>query len=112
MASVADALPGSAPLHLRRLFADDPQRGKRFAIDACGIYLDYSKNRITAETIQLLIQLAEACGLRERLEAMFSGQKINVTEQPRGTSHGPARAYWRANFSRRYRRRAGSPSGA
>jgi len=79
------------PLHLRRLFADDPQRGKRFAIDACGIYLDYSKNRITAETVQLLIQLAEACGLRERLEAMFSGQKINVTER-RAVLHTALRA--------------------
>ncbi|RUX85078.1 glucose-6-phosphate isomerase, partial [Mesorhizobium sp. M7D.F.Ca.US.004.01.2.1] len=59
-------------MHLRQLFADYPQRGKRFAIDACGLYLDYSKNRITADTVQLLIELAEACGLRERLEAMFS----------------------------------------
>ncbi|WP_322414358.1 glucose-6-phosphate isomerase [Mesorhizobium huakuii] len=79
------------PLHLRQLFADDPQRGKRFAIDACGLYLDYSKNRITAETVQLLIQLAEACGLRERLEAMFSGQKINVTER-RAVLHTALRA--------------------
>lgn len=79
------------PLHLRQLFADDPQRGKRFAIDACGLYLDYSKNRVTAETIQLLIQLAEACSLRERLEAMFKGQKINVTER-RAVLHTALRA--------------------
>lgn len=79
------------PLHLRQLFADDPQRGKRFAIDACGLYLDYSKNRITAETVQLLIELAEACGLRERLEAMFNGQKINVTER-RAVLHTALRA--------------------
>ncbi|UVK49557.1 glucose-6-phosphate isomerase (plasmid) [Mesorhizobium sp. AR07] len=78
-------------LHLRQLFADDPQRGTQFAVDACGLYLDYSKNRITAETIQLLIQLAEACKLRERTEAMFKGQKINVTEQ-RAALHTALRA--------------------
>jgi len=61
------------PLHLRQLFANDPQHDKRFAIDACGIYLDYSKNHITAETVQLLIQLAETCRLRERLEGIPVG---------------------------------------
>jgi glucose-6-phosphate isomerase len=67
-------------IHLRNLFADDPQRGERFAIEAAGIYLDYSKNRITDETIRLLVNLAEECGLRERIDAMFRGDKINLTE--------------------------------
>lgn len=68
-------------LHLRQLFGDDPKRGERFSTQACGLYLDYSKNRITDETIHLLLRLAETRGLRERIEAMFTGQKINVTEQ-------------------------------
>ncbi len=68
-------------LHLRTLFAGDPNRGERFALDAVGIYLDYSKNRVTAETIQLLLELAESSGLRERIDAMFRGEKINVTEK-------------------------------
>lgn len=67
-------------ISLQQLFADDTQRGERFALDAAGIYLDYSKNRITDETLLLLFQLAEECGLREHREAMFSGQKINLTE--------------------------------
>src|SRR5674476_1114762 len=78
-------------LHLRQLFADDPQRGERFTAEACGLYLDYSKNRITDETLQLLVQLAEACNLREHIEAMFTGQKINVTEQ-RAVLHTALRA--------------------
>ena len=60
-------------LHLRQLFADDPGRGKRLAVEAGGIYLDYSKNRVTDETMRLLMGLAEECGLRERIDAMFSG---------------------------------------
>src|SRR5712692_4593343 len=68
-------------LHLRTLFAQDARRGERFACEAVGIYLDYSKNRITDETIQLLLELAESCGLRERIDAMFGGEKINVTEK-------------------------------
>jgi glucose-6-phosphate isomerase len=68
-------------LHLRQLFADDPGRGERLTAEAAGLYLDYSKNRITDETIQLLIGLAEACGLRDRIDAMFSGEPINVTEK-------------------------------
>ncbi|HEX9132515.1 MAG TPA: glucose-6-phosphate isomerase [Ktedonobacteraceae bacterium] len=68
-------------LHLRTLFAGDPNRGERFALDAAGIYLDYSKNRVTGETIQLLLELAESSGLRERIDAMFRGEKINVTEK-------------------------------
>ncbi|MHA6688694.1 glucose-6-phosphate isomerase [Mesorhizobium sp. A556] len=78
-------------LHLRQLFADDPQRGTRFTTEACGLYLDYSKNRITTETIALLLQLADACRLRERIEAMFTGQKINVTGQ-RAVLHTALRA--------------------
>ena len=66
--------------HLRSLFADDPHRGERMAVEGVGLYLDYSKNRITDETIGLLVNLAEECGLRERIEAMFRGEKINITE--------------------------------
>lgn len=68
-------------IHLRQLFADDPKRGERFTAEAVGLYLDYSKNRITDETLHLLVQLAEECGLRERIEAMFRGDAINMTEQ-------------------------------
>ncbi|MGB7590205.1 MAG: glucose-6-phosphate isomerase [Terriglobia bacterium] len=67
-------------VHLRQLFANDPGRGERFAAEGAGLYLDYSKNRVTDETIRLLVQLAEECGLRGRIDAMFSGEKINVTE--------------------------------
>jgi glucose-6-phosphate isomerase len=67
-------------LHLRNLFADDPKRGERLTIEAVGLYLDYSKNRITEETLKLLFRLAEECGLRDRIEEMFRGEKINLTE--------------------------------
>ena len=67
-------------VHLRTLFADDPRRGERLAAEGAGLYLDYSKNRITDETIGLFENLAEECRLRERIEAMFLGQKINITE--------------------------------
>ena len=67
--------------HLRQLFADDPKRGEVFVSEGAGIYFDYSKNRITGETIRLLVRLAEECGLRKRIDAMFSGEKINVTEK-------------------------------
>src|SRR3977135_536512 len=67
-------------LHLRQLFAEDPKRGERLALEAVDLYLDYSKNRITDETLKLLMQLAEECGLRARIDAMFSGEKINITE--------------------------------
>jgi glucose-6-phosphate isomerase len=77
--------------HLRDLFADDPRRGERFAVEDVGLYLDFSKNRITDETLKLLLQLAEDCGLRDRIEAMFSGQKINVTED-RAVLHTALRA--------------------
>ena len=66
--------------HLRDLFATDPHRGERLTLDACGIYLDYSKNRVTYDTIRMLLQLADQSGLRERIDAMFAGEKINVTE--------------------------------
>jgi glucose-6-phosphate isomerase len=78
-------------LHLRQLFADDPKRGERLTVEAAGLYLDYSKNRVTGETIGLLLRLAEECGLAERIEAMFGGQKINVTEQ-RAVLHVALRA--------------------
>ncbi len=67
-------------IHLRQLFAEDPQRGERMAFEAAGLYFDYSKNRITAESLKLLIQLAEESGLRERIESMFRGDRINITE--------------------------------
>jgi glucose-6-phosphate isomerase len=67
-------------LHLRKLFADDPGRGERLTASAAGIELDYSKNRVTGETLQLLFQLAKDAGLRQRIDAMFSGSKINITE--------------------------------
>jgi glucose-6-phosphate isomerase len=67
-------------IHLRQLFAEDGGRGERLAAEAVGIYLDYSKNRITDETLKLLLQLAEQSGLRERIDAMFNGEKINVSE--------------------------------
>jgi glucose-6-phosphate isomerase len=67
-------------LPLRKLFADDPGRGERMTAEAAGIHLDYSKNRITAETLGLLLRLAEESGLRARIDAMFRGEKINVTE--------------------------------
>jgi glucose-6-phosphate isomerase len=68
-------------VHLRELFARDSQRGERLAAEAEGIYFDYSKQRITDETLRLLVRLAEECGLRERIAAMFRGDKINVSEQ-------------------------------
>src|SRR5246127_3756638 len=67
-------------LHLRQLFAEDPERGERLTAEAVGIYIDYSKNRITDETLTLLLQLAEQSGLRARIDAMFRGEKINVSE--------------------------------
>src|SRR3984893_2915401 len=83
-------------LHLRKLFGEDSKRGERMTAEAVGIFLDYSKNRITDETIKLLIQLAEESGLQPQIEAMFRGDKINFTEKrsvlhvalraPKGTS--------------------------
>jgi glucose-6-phosphate isomerase len=81
----------ASKLHLRQLFADDPKRGQRMAIEAVGLYLDYSKNRVTDETLKLLGQLAEESGLRARIDAMFSGEKINTTEK-RAVLHVALRA--------------------
>jgi glucose-6-phosphate isomerase len=78
-------------VHLRKLFADDPHRGERLTAEAAGLFLDYSKNRITDETLTLLVQLVEECGLRQRIDAMFRGDKINVTEN-RAVLHVALRA--------------------
>ena len=78
-------------VHLRRLFAGDPKRGERLAVEGAGVYLDYSKNRINDETIGLLLELAQECGLRERIDAMFRGEKINVSEK-RAVLHVALRA--------------------
>ncbi len=76
---------------LRQMFQDDPARGDRFTLEAAGIFLDYSKNRITDETVKLLIQLADQSGLRGRIDAMFKGEKINITEN-RAVLHVALRA--------------------
>src|SRR3989449_1511678 len=78
-------------LHLRQLFAEDPKRGERMAVEAVGLYLDYSKNRVTGETLKLLFQLAEESGLQARIDAMFRGEKINVSEK-RAVLHVALRA--------------------
>ena len=83
--------PQVRELHLRKLFADDPKRGERMTAEAIGIYFDYSKHRITDETLRLLLQLAEESGLRARIDAMFRGEKINVTEK-RAVLHVALRA--------------------
>ncbi len=85
-------------IHLRQLFAEDAKRGERLAAEAVGIYLDYSKNRITDETLKLLLQLAEQSGLRERIDGMFSGEKINVSEG-RAVLHVALRAPRSASIS-------------
>ncbi len=84
--------------HLRDLFATDPRRGERMTLDACGIYLDYSKNRVTYDTIRMLLQLADESGLREHIDAMFAGEKINVTED-RAVLHVALRAPRKAKLS-------------
>ncbi|HEX6513589.1 MAG TPA: glucose-6-phosphate isomerase [Chloroflexota bacterium] len=78
-------------VHLRELFAQDPRRGDRLTAEGAGLYLDYSKNRVTDETLRLLLQLAEEVGLRQRIDAMFRGDKINVTED-RAVLHVALRA--------------------
>jgi glucose-6-phosphate isomerase len=78
-------------VHLRQLFADDPNRGERLTAEAAGVFLDYSKNRITDETLKLLLKLAEECGVRQRIDAMFKGEKINLTED-RAVLHVALRA--------------------
>jgi glucose-6-phosphate isomerase len=77
--------------HLRQLFADDSKRGERLTTEAVGLYLDYSKNRVTDETLKLLVQVAEESGLRARIDAMFRGEKINITEN-RAVLHVALRA--------------------
>lgn len=84
-------------LHLRDLFAEDPERGERLVAEGAGLYLDYSKNRVTDETIALLIQLAEPSQLPARIKAMFRGERINVSED-RSVLHAvAASAQWIAN---------------
>ncbi|HET9696760.1 MAG TPA: glucose-6-phosphate isomerase, partial [Terriglobales bacterium] len=78
-------------LHLRDLFASDPKRGERFTVQAEDLFLDYSKNRITDETVKLLLQLAEESGLKSKIDAMFRGDKINITEN-RAVLHVALRA--------------------
>ena len=81
----------ASKLHLRQLFADDPKRGQRMTLEAVGLYLDYSKNRVTDDTVKLLLALAEQSGLRARIDAMFRGDKINITEN-RAVLHVALRA--------------------
>jgi glucose-6-phosphate isomerase len=78
-------------IHLRKLFAHDPKRGERLTVEAAGIFLDYSKHRINDQTVKLLLQLADESRLRERIDAMFSGEKINITEK-RAVLHVALRA--------------------
>ena len=77
--------------HIRTLFQQDPDRAKRMTLEAAGLFMDYSKNRATDQTFQLLLQLARDCGLRESIDAMFSGEKINITEN-RAVLHTALRA--------------------
>ncbi len=89
--SLADHYQNVRALHLRKLFADDPKRGESMTAEAVGLYLDYSKNRVTDKTLKLLVQLADESGLRERIDAMFRGDKINITEN-RAVLHVALRA--------------------
>jgi glucose-6-phosphate isomerase len=89
--ALASHYKSASKLHMRQLFADDPKRGQRMAVEAVGLYLDYSKNRVTDETLKLLGQLAEQSGLRARIDAMFRGEKINITEK-RAVLHVALRA--------------------
>src|SRR5947207_14977042 len=85
-------------LHLRKLFAEDPRRGVRMTAEAAGLFLDYSKNRVTNETLKLLFELAEESGLRAAIDAMFRGDKINLTEN-RAVLHVALRAPKRASIT-------------
>src|SRR6266567_162829 len=78
-------------VHLRTLFAEDAKRGERFTAEAIGLFLDYSKNRITESTLKLLVELADQANLKGKMDAMFSGEKINVTEK-RSVLHVALRA--------------------
>src|SRR5205809_5757214 len=95
--ALADHHQSVRELHLRQLFADDPKRGERMTVEAVGLYLDYSKNLITDETLKLLLQFADESGLRERIDAMFRGEKINITEN-RAVLHVALRAPSRASI--------------
>ena len=109
--SLADHYDKIKDVHLRALFAGDESRGERFTVEDTGLYLDYSKNRITDETLGLLLELARATGLRERIDAMFGGDRINVTEgrpvlhvalrAPRGPKHPGGRPGRGARRARR-----------
>ena len=90
-ATLADHYDKVKDLHLRDLFARDPERGERFGVDINDLYVDYSKNRVTNETIDLLLAVASRAGLAARIEAMFSGERINVTED-RSVLHVALRA--------------------
>ncbi len=79
-------------VHLRELFAEDEHRGERLTAEAVGVLLDYSKNRVTDETLRLLVRLAGESGLRERIDAMFRGDRINVDRGSRRAARGAARA--------------------
>jgi glucose-6-phosphate isomerase len=89
--ALAAHYPTLRELHLRTLFADDPERGERLTAEGAGLFLDYSKNRVTEETLGLLVRLAEESGLRGRIDAMFRGEKINITEN-RAVLHVALRA--------------------
>ena len=80
-----------AKKHLRELFDEDATRGTRLTLEAAGLYLDYSKNRVTDKTMKLLVELAEDCGLQEKIDAMFRGDRINTTEN-RAVLHVALRA--------------------
>src|SRR5215469_16667429 len=89
--ALADHFESARELHLRDLFAADPKRADRMSVEAVGLHLDYSKNRVTDETLKLLFQLATESGLKDRIEAMFQGDKINLTEN-RAVLHVALRA--------------------
>jgi glucose-6-phosphate isomerase len=89
--AVVDHTRTLAPRHLRDLFAEDPSRADRFSFEACGLFVDHAKQRLTSETLARLLALAEACGLRSRIDAMFSGARINTTEH-RAVLHVALRA--------------------
>lgn len=97
-------------VHLRDLFAEDPARGEAMTLGAGDLYLDYSKNLVAAETLDLLVALAERAGLRERIDAMFAGERINVTED-RGAARGTPRSQGRGDRGGRRERRPSGPRG-
>ena len=94
-------------LHLRKLFLEDPTRGERLTVEAEGLYLDYSKNRITDETLKLLFQLAQESGLQARIDGMFQGDKINHHRKPSRLARGSAGSE-RGVHSRGWRERGAS----